>query len=92
MFSHAPAGLVSHRAMNSAPQPHRSRRSDTGEFSDCRGGYEAATANLDRPEAAGPDRSVDARPADAREYGCSIDREQLLGSGVVADCFGTNGG
>jgi hypothetical protein len=63
-----------------------------GEFSDCRRGNEATTTNLNRPEAAGADRGVDARPADSCEGGCPIDREQLLGSGVVAIGLGTDRG
>jgi hypothetical protein len=61
-------------------------------FSDRRGGDETATADLDRPKAAGSDRGIDARPADSREYGCPIDREQLLGTGVVAHGLGADRG
>jgi hypothetical protein len=65
---------------------------DRGQFSDCRSWNQPATADLDRPEAAGPDRSVNAGPADSREYGCPIDREQLLGTGVIAGGFGADRG
>src|ERR1035437_4422531 len=74
----------------SAARHHGIRLVCVGEFSDCRGGNKAATADLDRPEAAGPDRRIDGRPADSREYGRPIDREQLLGPGVVADGLGTD--